>query len=130
MSDVNQLNAVDAAIAVAFTTADIPVRVVRVPNDPYNSGVDVCVELDPVNPVKELEANPTVLEHLIERRKYDVAHPRAHAPEERSAVREEHPHRAAKRHASREPRSRHIAVLERERQIVDATHKARVERRL
>ena len=64
--------------------------------------------------MEELEAHAALLQHLVQRREHDVAHAGAHAPEERAAVREEHAHGAAQRHAGREARAFHVAVFVRE----------------
>ena len=69
---------------------------------------------------KNSKRTPRCLQHLVERGEDDVAHAGAHAPEERAAVGEEHPHRAAQRHAGGETRPAHVAVLVGEHEIVDA----------
>ena len=80
--------------------------------------------------MKELEAHTALFQHLVQRGKDDIAHAGTHAPEQSPTIRKEHAHRAAQRHAGRQPRTLHVAIFERKREIVDSAHESRVERLL
>src|ERR1700678_280582 len=63
-------------------------------------------------PVKELETDAAVLQHLVVRCENDVAHASTHLPENCASVCKEHPQRSADSLACRKSGPADVAVLE------------------
>ena len=80
--------------------------------------------------VEEAELRSPSLEGLVERREHDVAHAGAHLPEERAAVREEHPQRPANPLPRRDGRAARVAALVGQGEVVEPAHDRGVHRAL
>jgi hypothetical protein len=77
--------------------------------------------------MKELELDAALLQHFVEGSEDDVAHARAHLPEDVTSVGEEHAQRAAQALPRRDAWPLKVAVLVRQRERVETAHECGVE---